>query len=114
MDVDDPEPEEIELEDRPTALLADLEPSRWARERPPPEGEEPAAAPASARPATIELDGAHALVRAHDAFVSAGGRASSDEEQEFELSPDDVAHIGTASVRIAVRVRATIEVRNAF
>ena len=98
---------EIPLTNDATPLPLDEVGFAWARE----EGGHP---PANPSPATVRIDGDHVLLVANDATVSAGGRTASAEEQEFELVPGDAARLGLASVRIAVRARATVEVRNVF
>jgi len=37
-----------------------------------------------------------------------------EETEQYELAAGDSARIGTVGVRVAVRVRATVQVRNAF
>jgi NADH-quinone oxidoreductase subunit L len=79
----------------------------------PAEGEEEAPALPPVAP-TIEIEGAHVVLHTGTASAIVGGERSSPEQNEFELDLGDVARIGGASIRIAARVRATVEVRSAF
>jgi proton-translocating NADH-quinone oxidoreductase chain L len=105
----DVEPIEIPLSEEPVGIPVDELPAEWARA--PGEGEDASADPV--RP-TLRLDGGSVVLSANDALVSSGGRAARADDDVFELSPGDNARIGIATLRIAVRVRGRVEVRNAF
>ncbi len=77
-----------------------------------PEGEE--ARPLPPVPPTIEIEGSHVVLHTGTAQAIVGGERSTLEHHDFDLDAGDVARIGSASIRIAARVRGTVEVRNPF
>jgi NADH-quinone oxidoreductase subunit L len=101
------EPEEIPLGEKPAWLLAERSVEAWVR--PGARTEERAPIPAA-----IRLEGARVILEANDARVQVGAQSATDEEKRFELSVGDTARVGDTVVRIAARVRATVEVRNVF
>jgi NADH-quinone oxidoreductase subunit L len=100
----DPEPIELELERDRVALPLDELGTEWIQPREDGAGGDP-------RLPTVHLDGGEVVVIPHDAHVS-GPHA--DEEGNFRLAPGDTVRIGPVTMHIDVRVRATVQVRNAF
>ncbi|UJR81245.1 NADH-quinone oxidoreductase subunit L [Sandaracinus amylolyticus] len=101
---------EIELSDDPASVPVDRLPVEWVRA--PGEGEE---APRDPAPPTVRLEGGQVVLTANDAVVRGGTQTDEDREAgTFRLSPGDTARIGLAGLRIAVRARATVQVRNVF
>jgi NADH-quinone oxidoreductase subunit L len=101
------EPVEVELDESPYWLLGEQNSEDWRRPGAGSEGRVPV-------PASIRIEGAGVVIDANDARVSVGGRSADAEQNRFELSLGDMARVGDLTVRIAARVRATVEVRNAF
>ena len=107
LDVD---PIEIPLSADPVSVPIDRIPADWAR--PPGEGETAVRDPS---PPAIFVEGGEVVLRTNDAMVRGGTQTDEDREAGvIRLSPGDTARIGIAGLRIAVRVRATVQIRNAF
>ncbi|MDQ3033845.1 MAG: NADH-quinone oxidoreductase subunit L [Myxococcota bacterium] len=100
---------EIPLSEDAAGLPLDTFPADWARA--PAEGEE---VPVDPVPPTVRIEEGHVVVTANDALASSGGRTARADDDTFELSPGDTMRLGIATLRIAVRVRGRVEVRNAF
>ncbi len=103
---EDLEPTELELEESPTTLPLVGSPLEWFR------AGDDGSTPAHPRPPTLRLDGGAVVLTANDAMVTGAG--DPDDNQRYRLAPGDSARIGAFTVRIALRARATVQVRSVF
>ncbi len=104
--MDNAEPIELEISERGTSLPVDaLARIQWWKSE--------LSEAADHVPPMIRFDDGKLMLSAHDAAISAADR-SAGEDGTYELSPGDVVRAGDVVIRIAARVHARVEVRNAF